>query len=928
MFKFAAELPCRLLPLCLMVLSIVDMGGVSARAQGQVEAVAIAGKPFGVLRITMPNTFKGESFDIFSPDGRALYPSSAANGQPVRRLIRNLLKIDGPPSLTGYCLFKGDAPLTVRLHSPDGPAVQLRVLHDPAGHAALLNAWWTAFRAPTRMWNKTEEYPPQVENYLTTMLSRRLNLPLEEKQYSLFEDNQIDDVLGPLVGTESARVNLQRQIMLGKFARVEPANLQLPEIVRPQLEVPEPDGAVKIEPIARHVPAECLYLRFGGFLNYAWMGVMTEQAGGELRNLIAVRGFNYQIQARIQNQLGLHENELAQLLGGFVISDVAIVCADTFFREGAGMGVLFEARNSTLLSGGLNQERAELLESQPDAQEEKLDIDGHEVSHIYTPDGRVRSYYAVDGDYHFVTTSRKLAERFLQAGAGEGALGDEPDFVFARSEMPLSRKDTIFVYLSEAFLREISSPHYRIEMKRRLQSVAELEVLQLARLAAKAEGVRGDSVEDLVLAGLLPHGFGQHSDGSRTVLADGVATDTVRGPRGAFVPAPDMPVASISQAELADYQAFATAFQDQWQRLNPIVVGIKRKALPGDHHELVTIDARMTPLGVPQYDWLASQLGPPDSTQLAGIPGDLATLEINTVENRLFGGLRDLGPYTPTGGPRPVPNGFMSGPIMGLLTTNPREYLTGYVGATPTLGLLAWLDDPRFGPPDAAGWSSFSGLLGPSYRRYINGMATYSYHGNLLAEVTPQLRYVEAERPAQVRLRVEDLRGAYVGTILNLLAYSRARGSSLGNARFLSSLEQQFHVPQDACLDTAEQILGARPVCPLGGEYVVRMERSGQRHWGSSAWNDDGKPMMPDTYNAPTQDWMRSLDAELVFDRDSLIVYAQLDMQFGEETVPKAEDIPAPAPDEGGDDEVEALPIPAPDKPKTEKPAPEVLEDK
>ena len=130
-----------------VVLGLVLISQATA-AQAQVEAVAIAGKPFGVLRITTPNSFGGESFDLFSPDGRVLYPAAAANGQPVRRLIRNLLKIEGPPSLTMYCLFKGNAPLSVRLYSPDGPALAVNVVNDSAGHIALLNSWWTAFRAP------------------------------------------------------------------------------------------------------------------------------------------------------------------------------------------------------------------------------------------------------------------------------------------------------------------------------------------------------------------------------------------------------------------------------------------------------------------------------------------------------------------------------------------------------------------------------------------------------------------------------------------------------------------------------------------------------------------------------------------------------------------------------------------------------------
>ena len=50
--------------------------------------------------------------------------------------------------------------------------------------------------------------------------------------------------------------------------------------------------------------------------------------------------------------------------------------------------------------------------------------------------------------------------------------------------MPISRDDTIWLYASDAFFRNIMSPRYRVEMVRRLQAVADIDLVQLARLAA------------------------------------------------------------------------------------------------------------------------------------------------------------------------------------------------------------------------------------------------------------------------------------------------------------------------------------------------------------------------------------------------------------------------------------------------------------
>ncbi|MHC4399295.1 MAG: hypothetical protein ACYTG0_06425 [Planctomycetota bacterium] len=61
----------------------------------------------------------------------------------------------------------------------------------------------------------------------------------------------------------------------------------------------------------------------------------------------------------------------------------------------------------------------------------------------------------------------------------------------------------------------VVSPRYRIEMTRRADALADLQLAQLARLAARAEGLDGDRLESLIEAGLLPSDFLKRPDGSR-----------------------------------------------------------------------------------------------------------------------------------------------------------------------------------------------------------------------------------------------------------------------------------------------------------------------------------------------------------------------------------------------------------------------------
>ena len=230
------------------------------------------------------------------------------------------------------------------------------------------------------------------------------------------------------------------------------------------------------------------------------------------------------------------------MLGPTVISDVAMIGTDLYMQDGAAIGFLFEARNSFLLGNSLAGPRSARVKSGK-AKEETVKIEGKDVSYLSSPDGSIRSYYVVSGDYHFVTSSRTLvARRFLQVAKGEGSLGASQEFRHARSVLPLDRGDAVFIYFSDAFFRNFTGPVYRTESLRRLEAATDIEISQLAKLNAATEGKPGGTIEELVNGAFLPPDFGPRADGSHVVLTKDEAYDSLRGRRGSFVPVPDMPV--------------------------------------------------------------------------------------------------------------------------------------------------------------------------------------------------------------------------------------------------------------------------------------------------------------------------------------------------------------------------------------------------
>ena len=128
-----------------------------------------------------------------------------------------------------------------------------------------------------------------------------------------------------LAGTESLRIELQRRTMLAEEQQAEIASRSLPEMPPgPVFTIPDAPSDVTLEAMAPHVPEECFYARCGSFGNFIWLRKTLERTGGDLANLIALRGANYDIAQKLERQMALKESALAEVVGPLVISDVAL----------------------------------------------------------------------------------------------------------------------------------------------------------------------------------------------------------------------------------------------------------------------------------------------------------------------------------------------------------------------------------------------------------------------------------------------------------------------------------------------------------------------------------------------------------------------------------------------------------------------------
>jgi hypothetical protein len=875
--------------------AITLAAALAAPAHARIEAEALVGRPFGVGRISITGGEAAIDLNrvlLTDREGRVVYP--AVGTGVFGRLIGQVLgdPADRPAGgATILFLFHGEGPLDVTVHTPQAIKVPVTPVRANARQFdRMLTAWWREYSAAARAVRNNGDRPPILEDYLLTMLARRLGLepPLLDRLKPGEKPALTAQSVELLLSMERLRSETMKQTILGRGDFGEPADQPLPPAARwSPLALPAEAQPVEIEPLAMHVPHECFYVRFGRFSNYLWLNNLMEEYGGDISSMVTLRSYVAPLGKRAQRQLALEQSALAELLGDQVIADVAIIGRDTFSHEGAAIGILFQARNEVLASDLAGQrKRALAREKDLGITEEKLQIAGREVSLLATADNRVRSFYARDDKFHLVTTSRAIVERFFAVADGRGSLGESAEFRFARQTMPLDRQDTIFVYFSAAFFEGLLSPQYQVELERRMKAVTDMELLQMARLAAAAEGVRGETVDDLADAGLLPSGFGRRPDGSGPVLTDAGSFDSRRGARGYFTPIPDVKISGVTVAEATRVSRLGELFASQWRRMDPLMIGIRRTALD-DNRERIVIDGELAPLDESKYGWVLSLVGPPTREMVTPAEGDIVSLQIaarggllvpTVPPHHLFLGVQDIAPLGEV-----QTSGLLQ--TLQMIRTTP-----GYLGSWPKAGFLDLLPfDLGGGEPDPDG---FSRLPFGVWRRQGSGFSVLSFDPQLLADVTPQLRVVEAETPAQVRLHIGDLSQAKVKPWVNGLYYTRALEASAGNARLLNAMNQQLRVPLADCRGVAEELLDGELICPLGGEYkLVEEVRGGGQSWESTAWAGRRLGGVPDDFEAPLLKWFRGLDAHLIKDGERIVARIELDMQRDAAPGPK---IPLP----------------------------------
>jgi hypothetical protein len=384
-----------------------------------------------------------------------------------------------------------------------------------------------------------------------------------------------------------------------------------------------------VEAIARLVPHDNYYVHFKDIRKLMEFGDLLDQWGTSVIRVYELKSRDAQLRRRYERQLCLKSTALGKLLGPAVVKSLAITGNDPYLREGTDISVLFEVANRVLFLSAVEGFLKEARQEHGDRlREGRADYHGTTIETFVTPRREVSLHRATLGSFVIYSNSPAGVRRVIDAQRKEGkSLADASDFRYMRTVFPVEdEKEEGFVFLSDAFIRQLSGPASRIKEKRRLEALTSLYMATNAALfcawetgklpadlkaALAGAGLRPD---DIAVPEVSPHRSSTPDSGKKEKDRERIRWDAERqmaisdayGTIHFATPLVELPIDKVMPAEARDYARFREEYANLWRTyFDPVGLRLSLDA------RRVQVETHILPLaGSGQYRTLREMAGP------------------------------------------------------------------------------------------------------------------------------------------------------------------------------------------------------------------------------------------------------------------------------------------------------------------------------
>jgi hypothetical protein len=351
------------------------------------------------------------------------------------------------------------------------------------------------------------------------------------------------------------------------------------------------------EPLARLVPHDNYYLHFKSIRKMIELSELFDQWGTSLSRAYEMNSRDHRMKQRYEEQLCLKSGILGKTLGPLVIKGVAITGSDAYLREGSDVTIIFHVNNRGLFLAGvegfLKQARAKFGDALKESKSSHLGIP---IESYVTPLREVSLHRALFDDHVVYSNSPVGLRRVLDTYKGKRPrLSDALDFQYMRTIFRQDDKaEDGFLFLSDAFIRQLVGPASKIKEKRRLEALTSLYMLTYGALFNAWEtGKLPDSYRTIVEGANLKPEEIPVPEGKPAVwdVARQAAVSEAYNAIHFATPLVELPIDTVTPGEAEQYRRFRLEYLGLWrQYFDP--VGMRLALTEGQ----VKIDTYILPL--------------------------------------------------------------------------------------------------------------------------------------------------------------------------------------------------------------------------------------------------------------------------------------------------------------------------------------------
>ena len=337
---------------------------------------------------------------------------------------------------------------------------------------------------------------------------------------------------------------------------------------------PQPHAAAKL------VPADQYYLQFQSMKAADQLIDLSKEWGESVFRMFQVSARDHHLSQKYEDQLCIQRSALSKLFGDQVIDELVLTGSDFFIAEGTDLSVIFRLKRPDVFRSAAEVWLAETRRKFPDLTVREFNYRGHQVTARYTDDRDVSSFVVYQGEYAIFSNSHRAIRRIIDTSLSRTpSLHEQFDYQYITTMLPpQNAEDTAYLYCSEAFLKHLVSPEFKIAEKRRLQAFTNLVMLNNASLFYRLEhGKSPKALSDLSEGDFVdlsrivdPSGGAYAFDAERDT-----ATSSLYNRIKYLTPILELNVLRISEQERSEYEQYKRRYETVWRDyFDPIAVRI------------------------------------------------------------------------------------------------------------------------------------------------------------------------------------------------------------------------------------------------------------------------------------------------------------------------------------------------------------------